>query len=190
MEIHNKQFIFILLVSLFLGLTITSKTILLTVSPKDIHTTPKPLPEHMKITSSAFGNEGTIPVTYTCGAENKNPPISISNVPAKAKTLALVIEDPDAPLGPFIHWILWNIPAGTKDILAGSVPALSQQGTNSFNHIGYNGPCPPSRHRYYFTLYALDISPGLDGKAKISDLDKSMKGHVLDQAELIGSYGN
>ena len=189
-DINNKQYILLLCISMFLGFIVVSKTVLPQSSSNNPAISSIPTRKHITITSSAFGNEGTIPVTYTCGAEDKNPPLTISGVTSTTKTLALVVEDPDAPLGPFVHWVVWNIPPDTKDILAGTVPSFSQQGTNSFNHQRYDGPCPPSRHRYYFTVFALDISVGLDGKAKKSDLEKAIKGHVLDQAELIGNFGN
>ncbi len=140
----------------------------------------------MEIRSVAFSQNGSIPAKYTCEGDDVNPPIEILAVPEKTKTLALIMEDPDAPSGTFIHWVHWNFRPG--DVIAeGNTPGVD--GINSFGKLGYGGPCPPSgSHRYYFRVYALDkeldILPGVDKKALL----KAMEGHVLETAELMGRY--
>lgn len=192
MEVDKKNFFLVLFVSSIVGLMVSYKTVLVKqlTQQSPVDSVPIPRTQSMTITSTEFDNEGIMPVTFTCNGENKNPPLSIRNVPETTKSLALIVEDPDAPLGPFVHWIMWNISPETKDILKGGIPQDGQQGTNSFNHTAYDGPCPPSRHRYFFTLYALDQDIGLDGKAKKSDLEKAMSGHIIEKAQTIGLYGN
>lgn len=141
-----------------------------------------------RVSSPAFGEYGTIPKKYTCDGDNVSPPLTISNIPANTTSLALVVDDPDAPVGTFIHWTVWNIAPTTKEITEGESPHASQQGINSAGKTGYTGPCPPSRHRYFFKLYALDTMIGLDGKANASDLEAAMHGHVIAQSRLIGVY--
>lgn len=152
--------------------------------------TPSPIVKNMKLTSAAFANEEKIPADFTCDGKKISPPLSVSGVPAGTKSLAIIVDDPDAPLGTFTHWIIWNIDAGTKEITAGQIPQKSQEGTNSAGRIGYTAPCPPAgSHRYFFTVFALDITVGLDGKANKADLESAMKGHILEQTNLIGTYG-
>lgn len=144
----------------------------------------------MKLTSSAFANEGKIPVLYTCDGGNIHPPLTITGVPDAAKSLALIVDDPDAPGGTFTHWTIWNIRPDTAVIEEGVVPEKSQEGTNSAGQVGFFPPCPPSgTHRYFFTLYALDATVGLDGKATKTDVEKAIAGHVIAQSLLVGVYG-
>lgn len=146
-------------------------------------------PNLMKITSSAFEHNGQIPSKYTCDGENVSPPLSISEVPEKTKSLVLISDDPDAPAGTWVHWTLWNIDPATKEIPENSIPSGATQGVTSFGENAYGGPCPPSgTHRYFFKLYALDIELGLDSSAKVQDLEKEMQGHILDKVEMIGLY--
>ncbi len=146
--------------------------------------------KNMKLTSSAFANEEKIPVDYTCDGKKVHPPLSISGVPDGTKSFAIIVDDPDAPAGTFTHWVIWNIDAGTAQIASGVIPERSIEGTNSAGRTGYTPPCPPTgSHRYFFTLFALDTTIGLDGKAKKADLEAAMKGHILEQTNLIGSYG-
>ena len=143
----------------------------------------------LKIVSTAFSHNGMIPPKYTCDGADVNPPLTIEGVPENAKSLALIVDDPDAPRGTWVHWVAWNIDPKTKEIAEGSVPQGAQQGMNDFRRRDYGGPCPPSgTHRYFFKLYALDalLNPG-KGATK-ADLEKSMKGHILAQAEIIGLY--
>lgn len=143
----------------------------------------------LKITSPAFENNGYIPSKYTCDGTDSNPPLLIENVPAKAKSLALIVDDPDAPGGVWVHWVLWNIPAETKEIKENSVPAGAKQGLNDFRKNRYNGPCPPpGTHRYFFKLYALDTILSPDTRSTKADLEKAMKGHIIEQTSIVGLY--
>ena len=147
------------------------------------------------LTSSAFANGQPIPQTYTCDGKNISPALQWSGVPAGAKSLALIVEDPDAPVGIFTHWVLYNLPPNLTG-LNESVPRLAAladlgvQGINDFRKTAYDGPCPPAgkTHRYYFRLYALDIEPSLaDGLTRQKLLD-AMRGHILAQGEWMGTY--
>lgn len=143
----------------------------------------------MKLSSLAFQNNGYIPLKYTCDGENVNPPLEISGVPAGTQSLVLIMDDPDAPLGTWIHWTLWNINPETKEIKENSVPPGAVEGMTSFGKPGYGGPCPPSgTHRYFFKLYALDTTINLNQQADKKLLEKAMAGHILDKAEIIGLY--
>ncbi len=134
----------------------------------------------------AFSQNGHIPPHYTCEGKNINPPLIVKNISEKTKTLALIVEDPDAPGGTFDHWICWNISPNIA-ISEGSDPGIS--GTNSFGNTGYGGPCPPSgEHRYYFKVFALDTRLDLLAGSKKQELLDAMKGHVLASAELMGFY--
>ena len=115
--------------------------------------------EALKISSPAFGQNGYIPVKYTCDGDDVNPPLVIDNVPQNAKSVALIMDDPDAPAGTWVHWVVWNIDPKTKEIKDSYVPKGAQQGINDFRRHDYGGSCPPSgTHRYFFKLYALDTS--------------------------------
>jgi len=145
--------------------------------------------EGLKISSSAFGNEGQIPRKYGCAGENVNPSLRIDHVPLGTKSLALIFDDKDAPDGSYVHWILWNIPPRTKVIKENSVPEEAIQGRNDFKKNRYGGPCPPTRpHRYLFKLYALDVRLDLDADSSKAALEKAMQGHILGQAQLTGRY--
>lgn len=145
----------------------------------------------MKLVSSALINEETIPRAFTCDGQGEHPPFSLSGVPEGTKSLAVIVDDPDAPAGTFNHWVIWNIDPKATEIAAGQIPVKSQEGTNSSGSIGYTPPCPPAgpSHRYFFTLYALDSTIGLDGKAKKDELVAAMSGHIIEQTNLIGNYG-
>jgi hypothetical protein len=143
---------------------------------------------NIKLTSPAFKGRGMIPSKYTCDGENVSPPLNIE-VDKGAKTLVLIVDDPDAPMGVWDHWIVWNISPDTKTIEENSVPQNSIQGTNSAGENNYRGPCPPSgTHRYRFKLYALDKKLNLSSSARKIDVEKEMKGHILAQTELVGLY--
>ena len=143
----------------------------------------------MKLSSSAFTHNQTIPAKYTCDGENVNPPLTITDVLTDSKSLTLIVDDPDAPAGTWVHWTVWNISPDTKQIAENSVPSNVIQGKTSFGNSGYGGPCPPSgTHRYFFKLYALDTTLSLGQNATKQDLEKAFVGHILDQAELIGLY--
>ena len=142
----------------------------------------------LKLASSAFENNSTIPSKYTCDGEDINPPLDISGIPSNAKSLLLIVDDPDAPTGTWNHWIVWNIPIVSK-IDENSVPNRAIQGINDFDKHIYGGPCPPSgTHRYMFKLYALDTTLDRDSNSEKNDVLKAMEGHVLDQTVLIGLY--
>ncbi|MCX6708975.1 MAG: YbhB/YbcL family Raf kinase inhibitor-like protein [Candidatus Woesearchaeota archaeon] len=135
--------------------------------------------------TSVFSNGGNIQQEYTCDGQDKIPPLEISAVPAAAKTLALIMDDPDAPMGTWDHWILWNIPADTKLINK----QMGVAGRNSWEKLNYGGPCPPSGvHRYFFKLYALDTILDLPAGSNKTALEKAMKGHILAEAVLMGKY--
>ena len=142
----------------------------------------------MKITSSAFQEGGNIPSKFTCDGANVNPPLHIEQVPAQAKSLALIVDDPDAPGGLFIHWLVWGIDPKTTEIAENGVPPNAVQGKNGFGKTGYGGPCPPSgTHRYYFRVYALDVAQVQVGSTR-ADLDRAMQGHIIGQGQLMGRY--
>jgi len=148
----------------------------------------------IKITSSVFEEGGMIPEKYTCDGIDVSPPLAWASVPESTKTLALICDDPDAPMGTWVHWVLFNLPASINE-LPESVPTDEElengakQGRNDFRRIGYGGPCPPSgTHRYYFKLYALDTEINLEAGAKKSQLMESMEGHILAEGQLMGRY--
>ncbi len=140
----------------------------------------------MKITSSVFEHNKSIPEKYTCEGKDINPPLQISDVPEGTKSLALIVDDPDAPGGTFVHWVAFDIPV-TNQIAEKSIPG--KQGANDFGRKNYGGPCPPSgTHRYFFKIYALDTTLNLAEGITKSGLEKAMQGHILASTELIGLY--
>lgn len=140
----------------------------------------------MKLTSSAFAHNAPIPTKYTCQGEDINPPLSISDIPEGAISLALIVDDPDAPMGIWDHWLIWNIKPANQ-IEEDSSPGI--QGQNSWGRNDYGGPCPPSgTHRYFFQLYALDLNLDLHNGATKTELENAIQGHIIEQAELIGLY--
>ncbi len=141
----------------------------------------------MKISSPAFKHNQTIPSKFTCEGEDINPALSISQVPQETKSLALIVDDPDAPMGMWVHWVVFNIPTSIQQIEENSIPG--KQGKNDFGQLNYGGPCPPSgEHRYFFKLYALDITLNFPEGITKGKLEEAMKGHVLSKAELVGVY--
>lgn len=148
----------------------------------------------IKITSSAFKDGGLIPTKYTCDGADISPPLQWDAVPEGTKSIALICDDPDAPMGTWVHWVLYNLPPDVVE-LAEDVPADetlpngAMQGTSDFGRIGYGGPCPPSgTHRYFFKIYLLDTTLDLSPGARKRDLLKAMEGHILAQGQLIGKY--
>jgi hypothetical protein len=142
----------------------------------------------MKITNSAFQNNTKIPSKYTCDGQDINPELSFLEVPANAKSLVLIMDDPDAPGGTFVHWVLYNMDPKTNEIKENSVPHSGVAGKNSTGKSNYFGACPPSGlHHYHFKLYALDTVLNLTNPDKAT-LEKEMQGHILEKAELIGIY--
>lgn len=144
----------------------------------------------LKLTSPAFENNGNIPSQYTCDGINVNPPLIIEGVPENTVTLALIVDDPDAAGGDWVHWILWNIPPDTTEILENSMPLQAQTGVNDFKETGYGGPCPPTgKHQYSFKLFALSIPLVFENETVTkSDIDLEMQGHIIEMATLNGYY--
>ena len=143
----------------------------------------------MKITSSSFQEGGDIPSKFSRDGQNINPALRIEGTPSNAKSLLLIMDDPDAPVGLFKHWLVWNIDPKTTDIAEKSVPKGAVQGTNDYPTLGYGGPQPPSgTHRYYFKIFALDQMLDLKAGAKRAEVDAAMRGHVIAQGELMGRY--
>ena len=153
----------------------------------------------LTIKSSAFAPNGAIPIKYTCEAEDVSPALEWSGVPAGAKSLALIVDDPDAPdpAAPkmvYVHWVLYDIPPSAtglaEGMTSGRLPEGTREAKNDWGRAGYGGPCPPiGRHRYFFKLYALDTTLGdLGGNAKKPDVETAMQGHILAQAEVVGTY--
>jgi len=142
--------------------------------------------KELTITSPAFENNKLIPPKYTCDGDDVNPTLVIKGIPEETKSLILIVDDPDAPMGTWDHWIVWNIPP-TNKIEENSVPGT--EGLNDFRKHSYGGPCPPSgTHRYFFKVYALDTKLNLDSNSRKRDVEKAMKGHILAQGELVGLY--
>lgn len=148
----------------------------------------------MLLTSPVFTNERAIPKQYTCDGGDMNPELKISAVPEQAKSLVLIMNDPDAPAGTWTHWLVWNLPPDTETIAEGAsdakkLPAGAVEGTTSFGKVGWGGPCPhDGEHRYYFKLFALDTMLDLPESTTEQELTQAINGHILDQAELMGRY--
>jgi hypothetical protein len=150
----------------------------------------------LQLATPAFSPGGTIPRKFTCDGQDTSPALSWRGSPAKTQSIALVADDPDAPAGTWVHWVLYDLPADAHELPEGvpkreELPNGARQGRNDFRKIGYGGPCPPpgKPHRYFFKLYALDTKLGLKSGATKADVERAMKGHILAQAELIGLYG-
>ncbi len=143
----------------------------------------------MELSSPAFNEGGTIPRKHTCDGDNISPHLSWQGAPQSTRSLALIMNDPDAPSGDFIHWVLFDIPPAFSELREG-VQGVGMLGANSFRKLGYNGPCPPRgpAHRYFFKLYALDQLLRLHPGATKVDLEGAMRDHILQQAQLMGRY--
>jgi Raf kinase inhibitor-like YbhB/YbcL family protein len=144
----------------------------------------------IQITSAAFIEGGKIPRLYTCDDQNASPSLAWTGVPTNTVSLALIMDDPDAPSGTWVHWVLYNLPADTAGLEDGKNGG-GIDGKNDFNKLGYGGPCPPrgSNHRYYIKLYALDIKLELKSGATKAQVESAMRGHMLAQGQLMGRYG-
>ncbi len=143
----------------------------------------------MTITSPAFAHNAFMPAKYTCDGENVSPSLSFSDIPKDTKSLALIVDDPDAQSKTWVHWTVFNINPGTTTFPEGFIPDGNIQGMTDFGKPGYGGPCPPhGTHHYFFKLYALDINLTLGRSATKSDIEEAIKGHVLEKAELVGLY--
>lgn len=143
----------------------------------------------MRLTSPAFVNDGVIPQKYTCDGEDINPPLTIESVPVEAKSLALIVDDPDAPAGTWVHWLLWDINPGIGHIAENSIPNEAGTGMNSWGKRGWGGPCPPSgTHHYIFRLFALNEVLRLPDSSDRKTLDRAMQGKIVGRCELVGLY--
>jgi Raf kinase inhibitor-like YbhB/YbcL family protein len=143
----------------------------------------------LKLTSDAFEDGATIPERHTCEGDDVSPSLAWSALPEETKSLALIEHDPDAPSGDFVHWVAWNIEPGTGGLEEGAAPPA--EGTNGFGNPGYGGPCPPpghGPHRYFHRLYALDAVLDLEPGASREQLEAAIEGHVLGEAQLVGTY--
>lgn len=150
--------------------------------------------EMMELKSLVFDAGGSIPKKYTCDGPDLSPPLIWNTVPDRTQSLALICDDPDAPMGVWVHWVIFNLPADARELPEGvppqkMLPNGAKQGLNDFRRIGYGGPCPPSgEHRYFFKLFALDAKLDLEAGAKKADLLKAMEGHILSESKLMGKY--
>lgn len=148
----------------------------------------------MKLSSKAFKDGGSIPRKYTCDGEDISPPLAWEGIPAKARSLALIAEDPDAPGKTWVHWILYDLPPETRSLpenasQAHALPGHALEGMTDFKRVGYGGPCPPDgRHRYFFRLYALDSRLEFPEGVSRDEVLQTIRGHVLDEAQLMGTY--
>lgn len=143
---------------------------------------------NMKLSSSVFENEGAIPSEYTCDGADVSPSLTFSGIPENTKSLALIMDDPDAPMGTWVHWLIWNIPPNITGFSKGE-NITYPQGKNDFGKLDYGGPCPPSgTHRYFFKLYALDTMLELKEGANKKLLESAMSGHIIEETMLIGTY--
>ena len=150
----------------------------------------------LTLKSSAFAAGATIPKKHTCDAEDVSPPLTWSDPPAGTQSFALIVDDPDAPVGTWVHWVLYDLPVTARELPEGvakqeQLPSGARQGRNDFRKTGYGGPCPPpgKPHRYFFKLYALDGKLNLKAGATKADIEQAMQGHILAQGELMGRYG-
>ena len=158
--------------------------------------TTKDVPGRLELKTTAFRPGGTIPTQFTCSGKDISPALSWDEVPPQTRSFVLIVDDPDAPAGTWVHWVVYNLPAAARqlpervphgDAIAGG----GKQGLNDFPHDGYRGPCPPpgKPHRYFFRLYALDTVLSPRAPVRRRDVDSAMKGHILAKAELMGTFG-
>ncbi len=156
---------------------------------------PTQTPITLELTSTAFADGDKMPARYTCDGENVSPPLAWGEPPPQTRSFALIVDDPDAPVGVFTHWVIFNIPADARELeeaipIGERLPNGALQGKNGFGKLGYGGPCPPrgSPHHYRFTLYALDKPLELPPGISKNDLLQAMEGHILAQGQLVGVY--
>jgi len=149
----------------------------------------------LQLTSTSFEADSAIPAKYSCDGTDVSPALAWTEPPAGTQSFVLIVDDPDAPTKTVIHWLLYDLPAGTRALPEGvpikaKLPDGSRQGKNDHGKVGYSGPCPPqgAAHHYFFKLYALDYHTGLKPKAAVADVEKAIKGHILGQSELIGRF--
>ena len=149
-----------------------------------------------ELKSAAFAAGSNIPKKFTCDGPDVSPALSWNEPPPGTESLALIMDDPDAPVGTWVHWVLYDLPASERELAEdmpkeGQLKSGARQGRNDFRHIGYGGPCPPpgKPHRYFFKLYALDAKANLKPGVTKQELERALEGHILAQAELMGRYG-
>jgi len=141
------------------------------------------------VSSTAFSDGGMIPEKFTCDGENVNPPIEIKNVPKGTKSLALIVDDPDAPIGTWDHWLMWNLDPKTAKVQENATPPQAKVGKNDYKKMAYGGPCPPfGEHRYYFKVYALDKELDLPKGEKRKALERAFKDHIISEGKMMGRY--
>jgi len=178
-------------------LLVTAAVLIVAATPRPAATPPvRPKKEatvSLQLSSPAFAAQGAIPKRHTCDGEDLSPPLAWTGAPAGTKSFALVVDDPDAPMGTWVHWMLYNLPATTtalpEGITAKTLPPGTREGLNSWKRTGYGGPCPPmGRHRYFHKLYALGIVLPELKRPTGGTLERAMAGHVLAQTELVGTY--
>lgn len=183
------------------AITVLSSLALLGCSTRPQPLPPEPLAKpspsqksEIKVSSAAFKEGQPIPRQYTCDGVNISPPLEWSGVPKTAKTIAIVADDPDAPSGTWVHWVLYNLPADNIGFVENVPPSETLkaggfQGKNDFGKMGYGGPCPPSgTHRYFFKVYALDAEVPLQAGATKAEVEKAIEGHIIGQGQLMGTY--
>ncbi len=183
-------------VFLIIALLVLSSGCISDQPEQETQTKEETIMEQISISSDAFKDGTSLPVEYTCDGEDRSPALSWDTIPAGTQSIALIVDDPDAPGKTWVHWVIYNIPANTTGLPA-AVPKNktlddgSLQGKNDFGRIGYNGPCPPpgKPHRYFFKVYAMDTTLSLKRGATKSQLEATMSGHILAQGEMIGKYG-
>ncbi len=148
------------------------------------------------LSTTSFPADGEIPKKFTCDAADTSPQLSWTDAPAGTQSFALISDDPDAPVGTWVHWVLFDLPPQTQELPEGvakvdELPTGGRQGRNDFRKIGYSGPCPPpgKPHRYFFKLYALDKVLGLKPDVSKQEVEQAMQGHILGKAEIMGKYG-
>lgn len=169
------------ILSLLLALTIPFLTITVNKETEKM--------ESLTISSPAFSHGAAIPARYTCDGADSSPPLVFGKIPQAAQMLALIMDDPDAPAGTWVHWVVWNIPVQTFQIPENGLPLGASQGRNDWKRNSYGGPCPPSgTHHYYFRLYALDTPLQIASSSTKADLERAMQGHILAKGELMGTY--
>lgn len=154
------------------------------------------IPESIQITSTSFSHGETIPTIFTCDGEDISPDLAWKNIPDGTRSLVLIVRDPDAPAGEWVHWLLYDIPSNVDSLPEAiateeMIPGIGAQGSNDFGNLGYGGPCPPGStpHRYFFNLYAIDTMLELRPGIKIQELNDAMQGHQLAWGEMMGTYG-
>ena len=188
-SIMEKKSVYVLLLAILVGGVFLSAAIKV-VQKQEALSPKRNFTNTMRVISKAFPPGELIPPRYTCDGKNISPEMRIFEVPESAKSIALIVDDPDAPAGTWVHWLVWNMSPATKIIPEGSVPEGAVEGITSFGAAGYGGPCPPSgTHRYFFKLYALDTVFELDPKkTRVGELEYAMERHIISKAETIGTY--